>query len=331
VFISDFAGTFLDANNAFLNLLGYTREELQSGKMHRDDITPSEYYHLSQIAVKAMQETGVSNTYEKEYLHKSGKRIPVLVAVTRIDQTDLCVGFVLDISERKELEKRNDEFISMASHELKTPITSLKGFLNLFEQRLAKHGDEKELQYLVRMEAQVNKLTKLVNDLLDISKMQTGKLVYQEETFDLNALVHEIVENIQETTHTHQLILEDEIPIRVFGDRDRIGQVLINLLNNAIKYSPQADQVVVCVTKDQSNAIISVKDFGIGIAQEQQQKIFERFYQVTEEKTYPGLGIGLSISNEIIKRHNGQMWVKSERGEGATFYFSLPLHSKHSS
>ena len=116
VFISDFAGTFLDANNAFLNLLGYTRKELQSGKMHRDDITPSELHHLSQIAVKAMQETGVSSTYEKEYLHKSGRRIPVLVAVTRIDQTDLCVGFVLDISERKELEKRKDEFISMASH-----------------------------------------------------------------------------------------------------------------------------------------------------------------------------------------------------------------------
>jgi PAS domain S-box-containing protein len=108
--------------------VGYTREELQAGKMHRDDLTPSEYYSLSQIAVKSMQETGASGTYEKEYLHKSGKRIPVLVAVTRIDQTDLCVGFVLDISERKELEKRKDEFISMASHELKTPITSLKGY-----------------------------------------------------------------------------------------------------------------------------------------------------------------------------------------------------------
>ena len=196
---------------------------------------------------------------------------------------------------------------------------------------MAKHGDEKELQYLARMEAQVNKLTKLINDLLDISKMQTGKLVYQGETFDLNLLVHEIVENKQETTHTHQLLLEDEIQITVFGDRDRIGQVLINLLNNAIKYSPQADQVVVRVTKDHNNAIISVKDFGIGIAKEQQQKIFERFYQVADEKTYPGLGIGLSISSEIIERHNGQIWVKSERGEGATFYFSLPLHSKHSS
>ncbi len=147
--------------------------------MLRDELTPSEYYPLSQIAVKALHETGVSSTYEKEYLNKSGKRIPVLVAVTRIDQTNLCVGFVLDISERKELEKRKDEFISMASHELKTPLTSLKGFLNLFQRRLVMHGDEKELQYLARMEAQVNKLTKLVNDLLDISKMQTGKMIYQ--------------------------------------------------------------------------------------------------------------------------------------------------------
>jgi PAS domain S-box-containing protein len=327
VFVSDFAGTFLDANDAFLDLLGYTREELQAGTMQRDALTPPEFFSLSHIAVKALQETGTSSTYEKEYLHKSGKRIPVLVAVTRIEQTDTCIGFVLDISERKELDRRKDEFIRMASHELKTPVTSLKGFLSLLQRRLATHGDEKELHYLARMDAQVHKLTKLINDLLDLSKMQTGQLVYREERFDLDALVQEIVENVQETTQTYHLLLEGQTQAEAFGDRDRVGQVLINLLNNAIKYSPQANRVLVRVAKDQSKVFLSVQDFGIGIAREHQQKIFERFYQVTdlEEKTYPGLGIGLYISCEIVKRHGGQIWVESQKGEGATFHFTLPL------
>src|SRR5205807_4969651 len=120
-------------------------------------------HYLSQNAVKAMQETGASGPYEKEYLHKSGKRIPVLVAVTRIGQTDTCIGFVLDISERKALDQRKDEFISMASHELKTPVTSLKCFLGLLQRRLAIHGDEQALHYLARMDAQVNRLTKLIS------------------------------------------------------------------------------------------------------------------------------------------------------------------------
>ena len=327
VFVSDFGGTFLDANDAFLDILGYSREELQAGKIQRDALTPAEYRSLSQNMVKALQETGSSGTSEKEYLHKSGKRIPVLVAVTRIEQTETCIGFVLDISERKELDKRKDEFISMASHELKTPVTSLKGFLNLLQRRLKTQEDEKALHYLTRMDAQVHKLIKLINDLLDISKMQTGQLVYREERFAVDALVQEIVENVQETTQTHSLQLEGVTGAEVFGDRDRIGQVLINLLNNAIKYSPQANIVLVRVAKEENAISVSVRDFGIGIAKEHQHKIFERFYQVTDpaEKTYPGLGIGLYIACEIIKRHSGRLWLESQKGAGSTFHFSLPL------
>src|SRR5205807_5732514 len=128
-----------------------------------------EFHHLSQNAVQALQEIGSSGTYEKEYWHKSGKRISALVAVARLEQTETCIGFVLDISERKELDRRKDEFISMASHELKTPVTSLKGFLNLLQRRLTSQADEKALHYLGRMETQVHKLTKLISDLLDIS------------------------------------------------------------------------------------------------------------------------------------------------------------------
>ena len=330
VFISDFAGTFLDANNAFLQLLGYSRTELQAGALQRDVLTPPAFHPLSQDAVKALQAIGTSGTYEKEYLHKNGRRIPVLVAVTRIEQTETCIGFVLDISERKALDQRKDEFISMASHELKTPLTSLKGFLTLLQRRLRTEEHEKELYYLTRMNDQVEKLTKLINDLLDLSKMQTGQLVYREEHFAIDAQVQEIIENVQETTCTHHIQLEGHTQEEILGDQDRIGQVLINLLNNAIKYSPQADTVIVRLAADQDSVHISVQDFGIGIAHEHQEKIFERFYQVSDaaEKTYPGLGIGLYISNEIIKRHRGHLWIESEKDKGATFHVTLPLLSE---
>lgn len=132
---------------------------------------------------------------------------------------------------------------------------------------------------------------------------------------------------MRETTQTHRVLLEEQSGAEVVGDRDRIGQVLVNLLNNAIKYSPRAKEVLVRVTSDIHRVVVSVQDSGIGIAEEHLHKIFEQFYQVTDSKakTYPGLGIGLYISNEIVKRHGGQLWVESKKGAGSTFYFALPL------
>jgi len=239
-----------------------------------------------------------------------------------------------EIRERKnaeealrESEARKDEFISMASHELKTPLTSLKGFTNLLQRRLSKQGDMQALHFLTRMEEQLDKLTKLVSELLDVTKMQTGKLEFREERFFLNELVRQTLENLQGTTETHHLQLEEVIDVQVPGDKDRLGQVLINLLTNAIKYSPEADTVIVRVSADEHNAIVSVQDFGIGIEETHQEKIFERFYQVNDdtEKTFPGLGIGLYISSQIVRGHHGLLWVESAKGAGATFYVSLPL------
>ncbi|HZS78993.1 MAG TPA: PAS domain-containing protein [Ktedonobacteraceae bacterium] len=239
----------------------------------------------------------------------------------------LVITIIHDITEREQAERRKDEFINMASHELKTPVTSLKGFNHVLHRRMLKQGDEQSLHYLTRMDAQLNKLTQLISDLLDISRMQTGKLVFREEAFDLAALVQETVENLQGTTNTHQFMIEQLEPARVVADKDRIGQVLINLLTNAVKYSPGAEKVSIRLACEKDYARVSIQDFGIGIAEAHQPRIFERFYQVTdpEEKTYPGLGIGLYIASEIIKRHNGQIWVESTKGKGATFYFTVPL------
>src|SRR5947209_5758325 len=239
------------------------------------------------------------------------------------------ITIIHDMTARILAEQRKDEFISMASHELKTPVTSLKGFTHVLQRRLTKLGDEQGLHFLARMDAQLDRLTKLISDLLDISRMQVGKLSLDVEAVDVDALVSETVENLQAATSTHRLIMEGRTEAQVLGDKDRLGQVLINLVTNAVKYSPNADRVIVHLStdEDQQHAVISVQDFGIGIAETHHQNIFEQFYQVTdsEGKTYPGLGIGLHISQEIVKRHHGRMWVESRKGEGATFYVALPL------
>jgi signal transduction histidine kinase len=242
----------------------------------------------------------------------------------------MVITIIQDITERVQTERRKDEFISMASHELKTPVTSLKGFTNVLQRRLAKQGDEQSLHYLARMDAQFTKLTKLINDILDISRMQTGKLAFQVEPFDLDALVYETVENVQVAITTHQLLIEGSTDACLLGDRDRLGQVFINLLTNAVKYSPHANKVLVRLSQGQQRAIVSVQDFGIGIDGVHHRKIFERFYQVTDpkERTFPGLGIGLYLSSEIVERHHGRIEIQSRKGEGATFSVSLPVLAK---
>jgi signal transduction histidine kinase len=254
------------------------------------------------------------------------KSRPVLDANGKVA---MVVTITHDITERMLAERRKDEFISMASHELKTPVTSLKGFIYILRRRLAKQGDAQILHSLTRMDAQLNKLTDLISDLLDISRMQAGKLSLRAEPFDLDALIDETVETVQAATSTHQLLIEGRTGAQVVGDQERLGQVFVNLLTNAIKYSPRADKVRVRLARDgeREQAIVSIQDFGIGIDKTHHERIFERFYQVTdpEEKTYPGLGIGLYISCEIVTRHHGRMWVESRKGEGATFSVALAL------
>jgi signal transduction histidine kinase len=230
------------------------------------------------------------------------------------------------MSEQKELEQRKDHFISMASHELKTPLTVLSAFTQLLRERFEADDKQDVVLPLAKMDDQITKLTKLVTDLLDISKMQAGKLELAQEAIDIDALVLEVVENLQPTT-THHIVVEGAAKRTIIGDRDRLGQVLLNLLTNAIKYSPQAETVFVRVAHTHETLTVSVQDFGIGVAQSHQQRLFERFYRVYSEKdqTYPGLGIGLYIAHEIIQRHGGTMWVESVKGKGSTFSFSLPI------
>ncbi|UII31119.1 PAS domain-containing protein [Fulvivirga ulvae] len=250
-------------------------------------------------------------------IYGAGGKVERLVAVSR------------DISNIKALEQQKDDFLSIASHELKTPVTSIKAYAQVLQKRFVDAHDLKSAEMLAKMDGQLNKLTGLISDLLDVTKIEQGKLQFRKEAFKINDLISEVSEEIQRTSKNHRVEEKLTENITITGDRDRIGQVLVNFLTNAIKYSPGADKVIVRSTVENENKtlVLSVEDFGLGLEEKDRQKVFDRFYRVegTGYETYPGLGLGLYISSEIVKRHEGSVWVESKKGEGSRFYFTLPI------
>ena len=228
--------------------------------------------------------------------------------------------------EIKRLNTKKDEFIGLASHELRTPVTSLKGYLQIFERALA--DDDRNKTYITKAVRQVNKLSALIGDLLDVSKIETGRLALSLSEFNLKQLLQDEIELMQYSSRSHRLNFSsneaDELIIK--ADKQRIEQVIVNLISNAIKYSPHTDSINITLLKKGNMARVEVQDFGMGIAAEQQSRIFSRFYRVDELAAHiSGLGIGLYISKEIITRHQGQLNVVSEPGKGSTFWFEIPL------
>lgn len=230
------------------------------------------------------------------------------------------------VAERLELEKRKDEFIAIASHELKTPVTSIKLYTQLLHRKFQKLKDVKSADSIAKMDTQVNKLSALINDLLDVTKIEEGKLQFNFEVFDLSELIDEISEEMQLTTK-HNIEKKLKQGNLVEADRERIGQVITNIISNAIKYSPEANRIIVTSSRRDSTAQVSIKDFGAGLSENDQKKVFDRFNRARQDAKggLPGLGLGLYISREIIKRHKGQIWLESRKGRGTTFHFSLPL------
>jgi len=259
-----------------------------------------------------------------------GQKVMLLNARTLLqgpDKTSLILLAIEDITERKQLEQQKDEFVSIASHELKTPITSVKAYTQILGQRFRKANDEKSVELIEKMDSQLDKLTDLIGDLLDVTKIEAGRVQFHETDFNFNELIEETVVGLQLTTDKHRITTKLHPNVIIYGDCDRIGQVLTNFMTNAIKYSPQADKIHVSTVVSKGNVTLSVQDYGVGLSKKDQAKVFERFYRVggSDQATYPGLGLGLYISSDIINRHNGRVWVKSKKAEGSTFYFSVPI------
>lgn len=323
-------GTLLYISPSWKSMLGYTPEDL-IGKQKYTELVHPEDLSTARETVQQALNGKIMMSSSLRIKHKKGNWVLLESIGSAVfdeqDRPSMVVMTSHDVTERTELERRKDDFISMASHELKTPVTSMTMFIQLLQRYNAEEGDTHALSLLEKMDKQMKKMTKLIGDLLDLSKIQAGRLEFRKEVFIINDLVKEIVDTLQPTTNKHKFIVGEKIEEKVFADRDRIGQVLINLITNAIKYSPRADKIVISSTVQKNEVVLHIRDFGIGITARDQEKIFERFFRAegANERTYPGFGIGLYISQEIIKKHNGTIWVSSEKGKGSTFSFSLPI------
>lgn len=317
----------VDANDRFLSMTGYTREDLLAGRINWMRMTPPEDLARTLEAQRELDTHRSMTPYEKEYICQDGSRFPVVVgAVSLQHPPHHAIAFVLDNSARKELEQRKDAFISMASHELRNPLTALRLQTTLLHRQLAKQDMLVSVPALASIETQIGKIARLVEELLDVSKIQAGKLEYRQEMVDLDMLLRETVEAVQQACPSHTIILRGTTHAVRVGDRDRLEQVFTNLLNNAIKYSPDAKTVEVDLDASPEAVTISVRDHGFGIPRGQCEKIFERFYRVTDsrQKAIPGLGMGLYIVAEIVKHHGGTIAVDSTVGEGSTFTVTFP-------
>ncbi|MEO6455438.1 MAG: PAS domain S-box protein [Ginsengibacter sp.] len=338
--ISKTLGGFITSwNSAAEKMFGYTESEA-IGK-HISIIIPPERIAEEKVIIENILAGKKIDHFETVRVAKNGKMINISLTVSPVKNKD---GEVIgaskvarDITEKAEMERQRilytkklqelnnhkDEFMALASHELKTPLTIVKANLQVLQLQMQITSDN---GFLDKSLSQVSKLADLIDNLLDISKIQVGKLEIQPAPFDLGVLLKEIIETIQQTTVNHNIVYEDhKKDLTVNADSRRIEQVIINILTNAIKYSPEPGDIVITAFKEKSRIMVSIKDNGIGISAEDLPKVFDRYYRVSDvASTVLGSGIGLFISSEIIKKHGGDIWAESEADKGSTFYFTLP-------
>lgn len=254
-----------------------------------------------------------------EYVWHLSRAVPLI----ENNEITIWLGTNTNIEAKKQNEQRKDEFLSIASHELKTPLTGIKAFTQLMRRST---DVERTASYIEKSTENIQRLEKLINDLLDVTKINAGKLNYELLPFDFSQMLRDSVESVQLTSSTHQIMLDQPEQLNVTGDRLRLEQVVNNFLSNAIKYSPGGNKVIVKSQVSGQGLIVSIQDFGIGIQSQHIKRLFDRYYRIDNTAMrFEGLGLGLFISSEILKRHMGTFWIESEPGKGSTFYFRLPL------
>lgn len=245
-------------------------------------------------------------------------------------------GIVTDITKetagieaQRKLQYQKDNFLSIASHELKTPVTSIKAYAQLLERMLKKEGDLQKADMMTRLTGQVGKLTILLEDLLDVSKINNSRLDFKRDYYSFNEIVTDNLRDMDFQENKHAIETNLSFMGNIFCDKMRISQVMNNLISNAIKYSPDRDRILITTAQRSTDVVFSVQDFGIGISKENIERVFDQFYRVStaEAYSYQGMGLGLFISAEIIRQEGGKIWVESEENIGSTFCFSLPLHN----
>ncbi len=335
-------GKVTDANGAFLSIVGIDRESWKPHEHQLFGFTAPEFKALDENCEKVLRETGTCPPYEKELVRTDGTRVPVLFGATNVDlgeRVPVRASFVVDLSELKRLEsernrlyedardavKARDAFLSVAGHEIRTPLSALNLIVYQLARQVQALGNEKVVDLAARCEKQVARLIRLADELLDVSRISAGSLHLDPEEMDLALLARDVVERLEESARRAGCTITVHAPGRVSGfwDRLRMEQVLSNLLTNALKFGA-GEPVEVGVSTAGDEAVLFVRDHGIGIHDADQRRIFGRFERVVSRETYPGMGLGLWITREIVEAHGGRIGVESRPGAGATFRVTLP-------
>ena len=324
-------GSLVEANQAYLDIIGYTHTEAQN--LTYWDLTPRSFEAQEMEQLKSMEETGAYGPYEKHYIHKKGHKVPVMLngAVTRgADGEDYIWSIVQDITERAQLEKTKSELISTVSHELRTPLTSIKGSLELVLGGVAGKLEPKAAELLGLAQRNVQQLATLINDILDLEKLHADTMEFNMERLELSELVQKGVAVNEGYAQEFGVQFKLDQPVdqaSVIGDKIRITQVLSNLLSNAAKFSPKGEDVVISISNNGTHGRVRVQDHGVGIPDDFQEHVFDRFSQEdgSDRRLQSGTGLGLSICQTIIEKHSGEIGFSSKLGEGSVFYFDIPL------
>ncbi len=320
-------------NQEWLDFAGMGFEDLRDFGYHQM-LHPDELAGF-QLGLANAAATGVPHVSEMRFKNTAGKYVWHLnVASPILDeqgQVTMWVGSTTDIQSLKAEEQRKSDFISMLSHELKTPVTSIKGHVQLLLRLLAKETESplapRLSSSLARIDALLVQLTGLIGDMLELSRLDTGHMDLNKAPLPLDELVKEVVEDFQLSNQNYVFNLILASDANLLADRNRLSQVLINLIANAIKYSPNHNEIDIATQQVANEVQISIKDYGIGIDEKDQVKIFERFFRVEghNERYYSGFGIGLFLAHTIVVKHGGHISVNSVKNEGATFTVHLPI------
>ncbi len=330
IIIANEKGDIVYASPATEKVVGYTSAEFKKMNV-LESIHEDEKATLGKMYTSLSQSPGQSQTVLHQFRHKDQSWIWIESTITNLKNHPGINGMISNfrnVTDKVLLEKQKDDFVSVATHELKTPVTSIKAYAQILLKRFRKEGNDTSALMIEKMDAQLNKLIGLIGDMLDVTKIEGGRLQFQESFYEFNDLVIEVAEELQRTTSDHKIELKLDESEKVFGDRERIAQVLTNLITNAIKYSPASRSIEIFSVLKKNGITVCVEDHGVGISKENQDKIFERFYRVSGPayETFPGIGLGLYISHEIVKRQGGRLWVESEKDKGSTFCFELPYN-----
>ncbi|WP_313214088.1 ATP-binding protein [Soonwooa sp.] len=304
----------------------YSTSDKSFPEVHPDDKDLLHEFNRQRENLEAISlEARIKNIETGEYRYHLLRMSPIL----ENSQAKNWMGTFTDINDQKRVEKEKDEFLSIASHELKTPLTSIKAYVQLLDRKLKLDKESPEANYVAKVQDQIEKLNNLITDLLDVSKIENGKLKMNLQPNNLENVISNAIETIIQTHDENSVKIErhgQKPDFLMPFDPIRVEQVLINFLTNAIKYSPKNNKVIITTSVDENDIKISVTDFGIGIPEYKQDAVFNKFYRVEESSLqFQGMGIGLYICAEIIKQHGGSIGLSSIIDEGSTFYFTLPI------